>query len=243
MVGVVTLKKREEIFSAGSMSFPSTITMPALQQTTSETVLASTVKQEGVLPISNEKGSYLIGRLFLNTADEQSIIGPSSTDDTGECKFLHPFLCSTTSNPSGGDDSGMDVDCAEKLGESSYSKVWDAKTGEQLIELQGHTHTVTSGAFASDVRIVSGSYDQPVRVWNVKMGEQPTPPTPLSVVSHEMKDPGRKEPFQERVAKAPGQRGRYNINPCDMCRRKYVGRVTNMCTNSLIWLILQEDSV
>ena len=228
MVGVVTLKKQEEIFSAGPMSFPSTVTMPALQQTTSE----------DVLPISDEKGSYLIGRLFLDIADEQSIIGPSSIDDIGECKFLHPFVCSTTLNPSGGDDSGMDVDCAEKLGEPSYSEVWDAKTGEQPTELQGHTRTVISGAFSSDVnRIVSGFYDQPVRVWNAKMGVQPPP---LSVVSHDIKDPGRKEPLQERIAKAPGLRGKYP-NACDMCHRKYVGPVTNMYKKSLIRPIVQED--
>ena len=52
-------------------------------------------------------------------------------------------------------------------------QVWDAKTGEQLRELQGHTSSVTSVAFSPDGnQIVSGSRDQSVRVWDAKTGEQ-----------------------------------------------------------------------
>ena len=51
--------------------------------------------------------------------------------------------------------------------------VWDAKTGEQLRELQGHTEKVYSVAFSPDSnQIVSGSHDQSVRVWDAKTGEQ-----------------------------------------------------------------------
>ena len=43
-------------------------------------------------------------------------------------------------------------------------RVWDAMTGEQLRELQGHTDTVTSVAFSLDGnRIISGSWDHGVR--------------------------------------------------------------------------------
>ena len=52
-------------------------------------------------------------------------------------------------------------------------QVWDAKTGEQLRELKGHTNQVTSVAFSPDGnQIVSGSWDQSVRVWDAKTGEQ-----------------------------------------------------------------------
>jgi len=52
-------------------------------------------------------------------------------------------------------------------------QVWDAKTGKQLRELQGHTSSVHSVAFSPDGnQIVSGSYDQSVRVWDAKTGEQ-----------------------------------------------------------------------
>jgi len=57
----------------------------------------------------------------------------------------------------------------------SYDKsvwVWDAKTGEQLRELQ-LSNAIISAAFSPDGnRIVSGSRDKSVRVWDAKTGEQ-----------------------------------------------------------------------
>jgi len=52
-------------------------------------------------------------------------------------------------------------------------RVWNAKTGQELRELQGHTDQVSSVAFSPDGnRIISGSYDKSVRVWDAKTGEQ-----------------------------------------------------------------------
>ena len=54
-------------------------------------------------------------------------------------------------------------------GANDSVQVWDAKSGEQLRELQGHTSQVRSVAFSSDGnRIVSGSWDKSVRVWDAK---------------------------------------------------------------------------
>ena len=45
--------------------------------------------------------------------------------------------------------------------------VWDARTGERLRKLQGHTDKVNTVAFSPDGnRIVSGSRDNSVRVWD-----------------------------------------------------------------------------
>ena len=52
-------------------------------------------------------------------------------------------------------------------------RVWDAKTGEQVKDLHGHTQEVLSVGFSPDGnRIVSGSWDKSVRVWDAKTGEQ-----------------------------------------------------------------------
>jgi frataxin-like iron-binding protein CyaY len=48
--------------------------------------------------------------------------------------------------------------------------VWDASTGVELKELRGHTGLITSVAFSQNgTRIVSGSTDNSVQVWDVSI--------------------------------------------------------------------------
>ena len=52
-------------------------------------------------------------------------------------------------------------------------RVWDASTGAELQQLNGHTYSVTSVAFShDDIYIVSGSYDNSVRVWDALTGAE-----------------------------------------------------------------------
>ena len=46
---------------------------------------------------------------------------------------------------------------------------------EQVLKvLEGHRHTITDVAITTDgAKIVSGSYDQTVRIWSMKTGEVP----------------------------------------------------------------------
>ena len=51
-------------------------------------------------------------------------------------------------------------------------RVWDARTGESLLQLKGHTKAITSVAISNDRKqIVSGSDDKIVRVWDARTGE------------------------------------------------------------------------
>jgi len=52
-------------------------------------------------------------------------------------------------------------------------RIWDAESGEQLRQLDGHGSSVWSVAFSLDgKRVVSGSSDNSVRIWDSESGEQ-----------------------------------------------------------------------
>jgi WD40 repeat protein len=67
-------------------------------------------------------------------------------------------------------DQGRRVLTASDLG---IVHVWDAKTGEKLIEIQAHDPRVIFAAFSPDgERIVSASHDGTARVWNARTGKR-----------------------------------------------------------------------
>jgi hypothetical protein len=52
------------------------------------------------------------------------------------------------------------------------ARVWDARTGQSLVELKGHTDVVTSVAVSPDgQRVVTGSRDTTARVWDARTGQ------------------------------------------------------------------------
>ncbi|KAG0278710.1 hypothetical protein BGZ95_003346 [Linnemannia exigua] len=51
-------------------------------------------------------------------------------------------------------------------------RLYNASTGASIVDLRGHTNTVTSLAFSYDSKfLVSGSYDKTARIWNLQTGE------------------------------------------------------------------------
>jgi WD40 repeat protein len=58
-------------------------------------------------------------------------------------------------------------------GEDQKVRIWDVATGECARTFVGHTHAVRAVRFASQSRLVSGSYDQTVKVWKTE-GESNT---------------------------------------------------------------------
>src|SRR5262249_13565504 len=53
------------------------------------------------------------------------------------------------------------------------AKVWDARTGDEVLTLMGHTDRVTSASWSPDgARIVTGSWDKTAKVWDAKSGAE-----------------------------------------------------------------------
>jgi WD40 repeat protein len=53
------------------------------------------------------------------------------------------------------------------------ARVWDARTGAELLILKEHADAVRSAAFSSDgSRLVTGNEDRTARVWNAKTGAE-----------------------------------------------------------------------
>ncbi len=51
------------------------------------------------------------------------------------------------------------------------AKVWDARTGELLLELKGHSGDVTSASFSPDASLIAtGSVDGTAKVWDARTG-------------------------------------------------------------------------
>ena len=47
-------------------------------------------------------------------------------------------------------------------------KLWDTRTGQEVLTLTGHQDAIMSLAFSRDRRLISGSVDRTVRVWGGK---------------------------------------------------------------------------
>jgi eukaryotic-like serine/threonine-protein kinase len=57
--------------------------------------------------------------------------------------------------------------------EDTTTKVWDARTGSEVVTLRGHTGPVRSVAFSPDgSRVVTAAHDPLVRVWDVRTGTE-----------------------------------------------------------------------
>jgi WD40 repeat protein len=57
--------------------------------------------------------------------------------------------------------------------DDNTAKVWDARTGQKLLTLEGHTDRVRSVTFSPDgARLVSDSWDKTTKVWDARTGQE-----------------------------------------------------------------------
>jgi WD40 repeat protein len=64
-------------------------------------------------------------------------------------------------------------ECSYRKGDDKTAKIWDARTGAELLTLKGHIHGVRSASFSDDgTRVVTGSGDWTARVWDAKTGAE-----------------------------------------------------------------------
>lgn len=67
--------------------------------------------------------------------------------------------------------SGFYYDRISGLAEEDVLKIWEVKSGQEIINLKGHTKGVTSVAFSPDGKtLATGSHDQTIKIWDVESG-------------------------------------------------------------------------
>ncbi|KIK53596.1 hypothetical protein GYMLUDRAFT_178718 [Collybiopsis luxurians FD-317 M1] len=123
--------------------------------------------------------------LYLSTLATEFATTPSATQWKNNFRNVPNVLCTGVSNH-GGEILQMQYEGLVrtvafspdglKLVSGSYDysvHIWDALTGEQLLQMEGHTGSVHSVAFSSNgSKVISGSEDRTVRLWNAVTGEQ-----------------------------------------------------------------------
>ncbi|KIK53567.1 hypothetical protein GYMLUDRAFT_1025348 [Collybiopsis luxurians FD-317 M1] len=123
--------------------------------------------------------------LYLSSLATEFTTTPSATQWKNNFRNVPKVLCTGVSNHGG---EILQIQHGGRVNTVAFSPnglklvsgsddrtvcIWDALTGEQLLQMKGHTDWVCSVAFSSNgSKVISGSQDGTVRLWNALTGEQ-----------------------------------------------------------------------
>lgn len=94
---------------------------------------------------------------------------PTSSEMFGTGTCLVPFPDGERVMSGSDDLAGQ---AGRGVGGKGIVKIWDANSGEELHTLSGHTGIITAGAlFPDGERVLSGSTDETIKIWNLKSGK------------------------------------------------------------------------
>ncbi|KIK50575.1 hypothetical protein GYMLUDRAFT_182608, partial [Collybiopsis luxurians FD-317 M1] len=123
--------------------------------------------------------------LYLSSLATEFATTPSATQWKNNFRNVPKVICTGVSNHGG---EILQMQCGRAVKAVAFSPngsklvsgshdatvcIWDALTGDQILQMKGHTNAVHSVDFSRDgSKVISGSDDRTVRLWNAVNGEQ-----------------------------------------------------------------------
>jgi WD40 repeat protein len=126
---------------------------------------------EGAVAFSPDGARIVTGNHEGTTTVIDAQTGTVRLELKGHTRQAHQFLVTSGVESASFSPDGGRIVTVGGIDASGEARVWDARTGAELLELNGHTSLVMSAAFSPDgEHIVTGSLDGTAKVWDARTG-------------------------------------------------------------------------